>query len=65
MKTYQVIVTRDTTESTLVTVEAENAEEAEQAAIDQSYNPACVWAQDDTPNASSDHYTNGVEEDDQ
>ena len=63
MPRFTVIVTRDTTESVIVEIEAENADEASEKAIDYSYNnPNIEWEQDDTPNASSDHYVTNVEE---
>lgn len=62
LKRYSVIVTRDTTESTTVEVEAETPEAAEEMARGQSYTGGYIWEQDDTPNASKDHYTNGADE---
>lgn len=62
-KMFDVIVTRDTTESCTMVIEGETAEEAQQAALDRSYSDSdLVWEQDDTPNASSDHYVTDVEE---
>lgn len=63
MPKYRVIVTRDTTESITVEVEAAGEEEAQSKALDASYsgNYFGQWEQDDTANASSDHYTNGAE----
>lgn len=60
-KVYEVIVTRDTTESTVIQVEAESPEEAEAEALSESYNGRYTWEQDDTPNASGEHYVTGVE----
>ena len=62
MPKFHVTVTRDTTESTTLLVDAESESAAEQAALEISYaDPSCEWSGDDTPNASSDHYTNGAE----
>ena len=62
MPRFTVIVTRDTTESAIVEMEAANADEAAEKAIEFSHdNPDVEWFQDDTPNASSDHYVTGVE----
>lgn len=62
MARYSVIVTRDTTESTVMLVEADSEEEAEAKAIEASHDDLPItWIQDDTPNASKDHYTNGAE----
>jgi hypothetical protein len=61
MQTYQVIITRDTTESTVIQVTAESPEAAEAEALAASYNGRYTWEQDDTPNASGEHYVTGVE----
>lgn len=64
MPRFTVIVTRDTTESTSVVIDAADADEASEKALDISYNdPYIKWEQDYTPNASDDHYVTGVEED--
>lgn len=56
-KNFDVIVTRDTTESCTMVIEAESQEEAEQAGLDRALNDTDLcWEQDDTPNASSDPY---------
>lgn len=63
MPKFSVIVTRDTTESTVVEIVADSPQKAESLAITYSQdNPHLEWVQDYTPNASSDHYTNGAEE---
>jgi len=62
MPKFTCIVTRDTTESIIVEVEAENDEQAESAAIEASQDPAHSWERDYTPNASSDHYVTNTEE---
>ena len=62
MPRFTVTVTRDTTESATIEMEADTEEEAAEKAIGFSYdNPHVEWFQDDTPNASSDHYVTGVE----
>lgn len=62
-KTWDIIVTRDTTESCVIIIEAASAEEAEQAALERAHSDYnLVWEQDDTPNASSDPYITNVEE---
>ena len=65
MKTYAVIVTRDTTESCVVKVKAEDPTAAEAGAFDKvlAAPEDYVWEQDDTPNASKDPYVTGVDED--
>jgi hypothetical protein len=62
MKTYEVIVTRDTTESTVIQVMADSPEAAEAEALAESRKGRYVWEQDDTPNASAEHYVTGVQE---
>lgn len=63
MPRFSVIVTRDTTESAYVEIEAASESEAEEKAIAYSRdNPNLTWERDDTPNASKEHYTNGAEE---
>lgn len=62
MARYSVIVTRDTTESTVVEIEADDAGDAEfKAAIFARDNPHQKWERDDTANASRQPYTNGAE----
>jgi len=59
---YDVIVTRDTTESCTMVVEAASASEAHEAALERSYTyDDLVWEQDDTPNASKQHYVTNCE----
>jgi flagellar basal body rod protein FlgC len=60
MKNWDVIVTRDTTESCTMVVEADNEQAAQDAALQRSYVDP-VWEQDDTPNASKHHYVTNVE----
>ena len=62
LKSYDVIVTRDTTESTTIRAQARDSGEAESLAWAMSFEGEHVWKQDDTPNASRHHYTNGAEE---
>lgn len=63
MKNWDVIVTRDTTESCTMVVEADSADAAAYAAIARSReDDALVWEQDDTTNASDEHYVTHVEE---
>ena len=59
--TFTVILTRDTTESTILTVEAKDGQQAIDKALasDLSELP---WEIDDTPNASSDVYVTDVSE---
>ena len=57
MPRYRVVVTRDTTESAVVEVEADTREAADRAAIKQAQDSG-QWEQDDTPNASKHPYTN-------
>ena len=62
MPRFTVIVTRDTTESAIVEMEAANADEAaEKAVIYSKDNRHIEWMQDETDNASRDHYVTGVE----
>lgn len=62
MPKYSVIVTRDTTESTVVEIHAEDEDDAEAKAVAFTHdNPHLEWEQDFTPNASKEHYTNGAE----
>ncbi|AXK44157.1 hypothetical protein DVR09_15220 (plasmid) [Erythrobacter aureus] len=58
---YSVIVTRDTTESITLEVDAIDEDEAEEKAIQLSHQGDHKWEQDCTPNASKEHYTNGAE----
>ncbi len=58
---YSVIVTRDTTESVTILVDAVDEDEAEDKAIAASRDPNLKWEQDCTPNASKEHYTNGAD----
>ncbi|MCO5157924.1 MAG: hypothetical protein M9945_14440 [Aquamicrobium sp.] len=61
-RTYDVIVTRNTTESCTMLVEAENRAAAIMLAHERSYrDPDLVWEQDDTPNASKEHYVTSCE----
>ncbi|UIS25304.1 hypothetical protein [Erythrobacter phage vB_EliS-L02] len=62
MPRYSVIVTRDTTESAVVEIEASNGTEAEhKAAAFASDNPHLDWKRDYTPNADEMVYTNGAD----
>lgn len=62
MPKFTVIVTRDTTESCEIEIEAEGQDEAEEAALARSKDSSIEWEPDDTPNASADHYITGCEE---
>lgn len=54
---FDVIVTRDTTESCCMVVEATDADEASRHAIERSRTDFdLVWEQDDTINSSKEHY---------
>lgn len=61
-KNFDVIVTRDTTESCTMVIEADSLDEAQQVGLDRALNDQdLVWEQDDTPNASSDPYVTSCE----
>lgn len=63
LKRFSVTVTRDTTESVTVEIEATDEADAQEKAIAFTYDNAhLTWEQDDTPNASKEHYANGAEE---
>lgn len=62
MPKFTVIVTRDTTESCQIEVEAEDRAEAEERALETSKSGDVTWEPDDTPNASADHYVTGCDE---
>lgn len=62
-RNYDVIVTRDTTESCAMVVEAATEDEAREHAAERAQSdPDLVWTQDDTPNASADPYVTHCEE---
>lgn len=55
-KVYDVIVTRSTTESCTMLIEADNRAAAIMLAHERSRSdPDLVWEQDDTPNISAQH----------
>ena len=61
MKFFTVIVTRDTTESTILTIEARSKAEASEIAMDQAQsNETLPWEQDD--NFPGDVYVTDVSE---
>ena len=61
-KTYDVIVTRNTTESRTMLIEAENRAAAIMFASERSSrDPDLVWMQDDTPNAGKQHSVTSCE----
>lgn len=64
MPKFTVIVTRDTTESCEIEVEAESQEAAEQAGLQTAldFPGEQEWLPDDTTNASKDPYVTGCEE---
>lgn len=66
MPLFLVIVTRDTTESVAIPIKAKDQNEATEVALHTAINDAgsLVWAQDDTPNASSDPYVTDVSRED-
>jgi hypothetical protein len=62
-KTYDVIVTRDTTESCTMLVVADSRDHAISQALQRTHSDTdLVWEQDYTPNVSSDHYVTHCEE---
>jgi hypothetical protein len=62
MKNWDVIVTRDTTESCTMVIEAATELDAKLEAIRRSHSDDdLVWEQDDTPNASKEHYVTDCE----
>lgn len=62
-RNWDVIVTRDTTESCSMVIEADNEDAAAEAArLRSSSDDDLVWEQCDTPNASKEHYVTNVEE---
>jgi hypothetical protein len=61
-KLYRMIVTRDTTESCHISVRATSEEEAKEEALIHSREVVQQWAQDDTPNASKEHYVTDCQE---
>lgn len=65
MKKFDVIVTRDITESTFVTVLADSAADAEDRALDEVTSPSGysgTWEVDDCTCGSSAPYVTSVEE---
>lgn len=64
-KNYDVIVTRYTTESCTMLVEASSKDEAEKVALERAGQDNCLtWEQDETPNLSKDRYITSCEEQD-
>lgn len=62
-RNYDVIVTRDTTESCTMVIEAANSSDAELAALERARaDEDLVWEQDDTPNASKHPYVTDIQE---
>jgi hypothetical protein len=62
-KTYDIIVTRDTTESCCMVIAAHTVADARQAALDRANSDDdLVWERDDTPNASRHPYITNLEE---
>jgi hypothetical protein len=58
MTKFQVIVTRDITESTFIDVEAASAEEAEELALRQLYEQGeTIWEVDDCPARDAPYVT--------
>jgi hypothetical protein len=63
MPRYEVIITRDITESTVLEVEADNQSEAYNAAYDALYGRTdIVWEVDDCSWDNSDPYVTNVSE---
>jgi hypothetical protein len=61
---FEVIVTRETTESTVVLVSARNAEAAEEKALEiasTDCGSGVTWTPDECSGMQSDPYTTGVE----
>ena len=59
MPIYSVIITRDITESTVVEVEAETTEQAEDAALDMFFSDIVLeWKKDD---CLSNPYVTGID----
>lgn len=62
---YRVIITRETTESTVVIVEAADESEAEELALEKAsedYGSGVTWTPDDCSGMQSDPYTTGCDE---
>ena len=47
MRTYEVIVTEDITQSAIIIVQARNVEDAEDKALDKARTEACDWEVND------------------
>jgi hypothetical protein len=63
MPRYNVIITRDVTESTIVQVEADTPEQAEMAAIAKLHESADTeWELDEGSWNKGDSYVTGVDE---
>lgn len=65
MKKFTVIVTRDTTESTAIEIEAANESDAEDMALELAsadYGSGVVWEHDEYSGMQSEPYTTGVTE---
>ena len=61
MPRYTVIITRDITESTVVTVQADSPDEAGEAAMDKLYEQEWVdWEVDDGSWNNSDEYITDI-----
>ena len=62
---FEMIVTRDTTESCIFTVDAEDENEARDKALERARQDKTLpWEQDDTPNASKSPYVTNCEPED-
>lgn len=63
MKIYQVIVTRDTTESAFIAMEAEDEKQAKALAMERAKTiPFSAWSRDEC--ATTDPYVTGCDEKD-
>lgn len=62
---YSVIITRETTESTVVIVEADDESEAEDLALELAsadYGSGVIWTPDDSSGMQSEPYATGCDE---
>lgn len=63
MPRYEVIITRDITESTTIVVSADNQEQAEDVALaNLSRQDITIWEVDDGSEGSNDPYVTNIEE---
>ena len=63
MSKYEVIITRDITESTTIVVSADNCEQAEDVALaNLSRQDIIIWEVDDGSEGANDPYVTNIEE---